>query len=207
MNVCEEAIRNQDRSMIYGHPDHWEAKHLDPGTKLYQLDMGNMSGGFFIDEETYHKYLDEETGAFDVKRYCNDAEIAPYFDGTYKNHISEYEVGPEGLDVAYGICSENKALGTGGCSQVYVAEEDREQLEKTGYGLDISDEDRTIGTEKSNEIISNAVESNLPALGYTTREEDTMRSLADEEGLPPTSQTNAVGNEQAQTKDNSMGIE
>lgn len=54
--------------------------------------------------------------------------------------------------------------------------------------------------------------SQFPGVEQTQKNElgnstDTMRSLADETGLPPTSQTNALDNELARTKDNSMGIE
>ena len=198
MNVCEEAMLFQEKSMLYGHSDQWTLHHLNPGEKLYQLDMGHLSGGFFIDEETYNHYLDAEKGTFDVKQYCNDAEICPYFDGTYKNHISEYEIGENGLDVAYGTCAENTALGTGGCSQIYVAEDDRDQLERTDYNMNISDEDRTIGREKADQIITAAVESNLPALGLAPREEESMQ------GLFPEGENAVYGNEQA--KDNSISV-
>lgn len=63
--------------------DKWTQCQNKP-TKLYQLDFYNgrdeiesPKSHYFIDENTYNNYLSDD-GVFDVQRYCNDAQIAPY---------------------------------------------------------------------------------------------------------------------------------
>ena len=190
MNVCEEARQSQENNRTYGKADNWVPLHLEEGDKLYQLDMGPIydsdgnriiNSGCFIDEDTYNQYWDPESNTFDIRQYCQDAQIAPYYDGTYKCHISEYEVGEGGLDVAYGTCENNTAFGEGGCPQIYVSEQTRDQLEKTNYQItpEISDQDRYIGEKKAHDMVEKSYDENWKLAEY---EKENMRGIADEAG-------------------------
>lgn len=232
MNICEAAKNAQEKDWRYGKADRWVPGHINEGEKLYQLDLGprdNPSSNFFINEDTYNLYWDSETNTFDVKRYCNDAQIAPYFDGTYKGHISEFEVGEGGLDVAYGICENNPSFGTGGCLQVYVGDDSIDRIHKSEQQIspEISDMDRTIGKENASIMLSNSIEENLINAGYPilpTEENANTQALTDnaedifpaagetksqdynetaENILPVSNETNAKDN----AEDNSIGLE
>lgn len=218
MDVCEEAAKKQVDSGY--HPDRWIPIHLEEGDKLYQLDMGSDSGlgNFFVDEETYNWYWDPETNTFDVKAYCEEAQIKPWpEDGTYKCHISEYEVGKGGLDVAYGCCENNPELGRGGCSQVYVGDDSLDELQKTHYQIvpQISDRDRTIGKRRAEEIIENH-EASMRELGEEADEiaanqpdnveGETMRNVADQAALPENAPSNGQEEGQNQERGNTMSM-
>lgn len=236
MNVCEEARQSQANNRTYGKADNWEPLHLEEGDKLYQLDMGPVydsdgnriiTSGCFIDEDTYNQYWDPESNTFDIRQYCQDAQIAPYHDGTYKCHISEYEVGEGGLDVAYGTCENNTAFGEGGCPQIYVSEETRDQLEKTNYQItpEISDRDRYIGENKAHDMVEASYDENWKLAEFEYEKEnmrgiadeinknnpnnanETLKNTADQANLPETDQSNTQGNEQARKHDNSMNIQ
>lgn len=167
MDICEKARKEKEESDGYGYADKWAPIHLDEGDKLYQLDFlpdkpnaEPIGSHFFIDEDTYDLYWDPETNSFDVKSYCHDSQIAPFYkdeDGfaTYKNHISEYEVGDGGLDVAYGTCENNSSYGEGGGSQIYVDEDSIPQLQKTNGQIvpEISDRDRWVGKTDYNQMM------------------------------------------------------
>lgn len=206
MNICEEAIISQTNNRTYGKADRWTPIHLDEGDKLYQLDMGPVydkngnrciNSGCFIDEDTYDLYWDSETNSFDIRQYCQDAQIAPYYDGTYKNHISEYVVGEGGLDVAYGTCENNSAYGEGGCSQIYVGEDSRSQLEKTDHQIvpTIADNERYIGTSKAHDMVEESYDQN-----WKLAEAESMQSLV------PTNSNNNYSNNLTQEQDNDLNI-
>ena len=172
MDICEKARKEKEESDGYGYADKWAPIHLDEGDKLYQLDFlpdkpnaEPIGSHFFIDEDTYDLYWDPETNSFDVKSYCHDSQIAPFYkdeDGfaTYKNHISEYEVGDGGLDVAYGTCENNSSYGEGGGSQIYVDEDSMPQLQKTNGQIvpEISDRDRWVGKTDYNQMMDDLSE-------------------------------------------------
>ena len=172
MDICEKAKKEQEESDRYGYSDKWVPIHLDEGDKLYQLDFLDPKDGllkgkssFFIDEDTYNLYWDPETNSFDVKSYCHDSQIAPFYkdkDGfaTYKNHISKYEVGNGGLDVAYGACENNSSYGEGGGSQIYVDEDSMSQLQKTNGQIvpEISNRDRWVGKTDYNQMMDDLSE-------------------------------------------------
>lgn len=180
-------------------PDEWIQCDKKP-TKLYQLDFDNGSyeitcpqSSYFIDEDTYHNYLkrdgagnfiQDEQGnpVFDVQRYCNDAQIAPYlalkvdennalvldengndvYEATYKNHISCYDVSDSDLEMWEGHAEANDQFGSGGAKQYYVPEEEYSKLSKDENFVapTILDEDRQVDANEAQEDVFKGREKN-----------------------------------------------
>jgi len=151
----QSAAENQLSSDRYI-ADNWQNQTLDSSNgRLYQLDLENADGSigakssYFIDDQTYKNYLNDK-GEFDVKRYCEDAQIAPHESGTYKNHISAYDI-PNGTQVSAeaGFARANTAYGQGGAHQYYIPEDQWGKLQPAAdfQAPTISDEARTIGKD------------------------------------------------------------
>ena len=215
MDVCEEAGFKQHHDMMYGNSDNWSPVHLDKGSKIYTLVMENSKQhtGFFVSEDEYKEYLDEESNTFDVVRYCEDHQQAPYWpNGTYKNHISEFVVGEGGLDAAIATCENNRGYGNGGGEQLYIAEETWGEVQKNEDFISpvISEQDRYIGLENARRKVDGVVEDNMKSLGLEVRQpeesSETLKNVADQANLPETDHSNAQGNEQTQTRDNTQNL-
>lgn len=221
--TIHSAYYNQlnDSNGIYNPDTDWTPIPITEHTgKLYQLDYydGNevSISNFFIDEDTYKKYLrtDPETDEeyFDVKSFCNDAQIAPYVvDGTYKNHISCYNIPEESIvngefgkarnNPQYGETAFDQSIANnelryllGGIPQFYIPDEELDKLEcdDTFISPTIRDVDRDVGLKKTSEMIAKGRVANDKA------HDELLRLPAGE------SEMQELGNEADEIKANSL---
>lgn len=113
--------------------DTYSPLDIEASQKVYSLDYKNPETGeitdsnFYMNEETYKSYLRED-GTFDVKRYCDEQQIAPDSNyGTYKNHISCYDVN-EPVHASEGYAMENPTYGKGGAHQIVIGDDEKSKL-------------------------------------------------------------------------------
>lgn len=164
-----KAMKDQDNGQGFTH-DKWEETQLAPGTKLYRLDTqarykededghkagelkydedGNpvYEGEYFVTEDQLKEgdYIttDEDgTEHFDAEKYADDMQIAPYDkDGTYKDHVSVYEV-KEPIKAEKGVTDANYAYGRGGGEQIYIPKEEQYKMQKVDEEYEV--DNRTV---------------------------------------------------------------
>lgn len=173
-NIPEDStpeIENENKAARdqFGTPgyrdDEWNPTTIPEGTRLYRLDFQNgddpenlVSSSYYIDDDAmkdgdYMSFDDDGNQHFNVEKFCDDYQIAPHESGTYKNHLSTFQVPEGGIDAEQGIAENNWEYGHGGGQQLFIDADNASKLQMIDNPVMIDDDLRYVGEDRANDML------------------------------------------------------